>query len=179
MPPKGAASSAPAARWEEAFLTGNGRMGAMLFGDVQNETLVANHCRLFLPLGSREIVPDLSAHLASTRSIIRKDGFQPALAFLLEKASEQGFPGLIPTDPLHPGFFVHVRQKPTGDVREYVRTEDFRSGEVVVQWRDDRLDHPPDWVRNSLWGRRVLPALEVCVVRQDQIGQPGRLVEEG
>ncbi|MEI6392852.1 MAG: glycoside hydrolase N-terminal domain-containing protein [Verrucomicrobiota bacterium] len=36
-------------RWEDAFVTGNGRMGAMLFGNPTNETLVANHCRLFLP----------------------------------------------------------------------------------------------------------------------------------
>jgi len=55
LPERGAATHAPAKRWEEAFVSGNGRMGAMLFGDPENETFVANHCRLFLPLGSREI----------------------------------------------------------------------------------------------------------------------------
>ena len=69
LPEKGAATSIPATRWEEAFATGNGRMGAMLLGNPENETLIANHCRLFLPLGSYETVPDLAAHLPELRQI--------------------------------------------------------------------------------------------------------------
>lgn len=138
VPDKGAASSVPASRWEEAFLTGNGRMGAMLFGDPQNETLVANHCRLFLPLGSREIVADLVVHMSEARTIIREEGHRAALQFLEKKAREQGFPGIIRTDPLHPGFFVHIKQGIAGEAQDYVRMEDFRSGEVAVHWRDDR-----------------------------------------
>ncbi len=138
LPEKGAASTTPAGRWEEAFVTGNGRMGAMLFGNVLSETLVANHCRLFLPLGSREIVPDLAQYLPELRNIILSDGYQAAMSFFMNKAGEQGFPGLIPTDPLHPGFFVHVKQTSSGLVRDYLRTENFRSGEVTVTWKDDR-----------------------------------------
>ena len=138
LPEKGASSAASTSRWEKAFVTGNGRMGAMLFGDVQNETLVANHCRLFLPLGSREIVPDLSAHLPELRRIIRSEDYQAAMSFLMAKAGEQGFGGLLPTDPLHPGFFIHIKQTPSGKVRNYVRTENFKTGEVAVNWSDDR-----------------------------------------
>jgi hypothetical protein len=110
----------------------------MLFGNPANETLVANHCRLFLPLGSRELVPDLAAHLPELRRIIRERGYREAMSFLLGKAKAQGFPGLLPTDPLHPGFFVHVRQDVQGEIEDYVITEDFRTGEVVVRWRDAR-----------------------------------------
>ena len=60
------------------------------------------------------------------------------MTFLMAKAAEQGFPGIINTDPFHPGLFVHVRQPAEGDVRDYVRTEDFRTGEVAVRWKDDR-----------------------------------------
>ena len=63
LPERGAASTTMATRWEEAFVTGNGRMGAMFFGNSQDETLIANHCRLFLPLGSHEIVPDLAVRI--------------------------------------------------------------------------------------------------------------------
>lgn len=138
MPEKGAASSAAADRWEEAFVTGNGRMGAMLFDNPQNETLIGNHCRLFLPLGSYEKVPRLAEYLPQLRRIIRGEGYTAAMTFLMEKAAEQGFPGIIPTDPYHPGLFVHVRQPSVGDVRDYVRTENFRTGEVAVHWKDDR-----------------------------------------
>ncbi len=63
MPEHGSISQNPALRWEDAFVSGNGRMGAMLFGDPNNEVFVANHCRLFLPLGNREIVPDLAVNV--------------------------------------------------------------------------------------------------------------------
>ncbi len=135
---RGSVSHTPAQRWEDAFVTGNGRMGAMLFGNPANDTLVANHCRLFLPLGNREIVPDLAQYLPELRQTIREKGYGAAMAFLLGKAKEQGYPGLIPTDPYHPGLFVNIRQPAVGAVTEYERTEDFQTGEVCVRWRDDR-----------------------------------------
>lgn len=138
LPERGAASHAPAKRWEEAFVTGNGRMGAMLFGRPEHDILVANHCRLFLPLGSREIVPDLASCLPELRAIIRKEGYRKAMDFILKKAKDQGYPGIVFTDPLHPGFFIHIKHNPQGEIKDYVRTQDFRTGEVAVRWADDR-----------------------------------------
>lgn len=138
LPERGASSFVPAKRWEEAFVTGNGRMGAMPFGNPENETLIANHCRLFLPLGSREIPSDLAAELPEYRRLIREKGYNEAKNFLNAKAAAQGDQGLVPTDPLHPGFFVHVRQEAQGEIRNYLRTEDFGTGEVVVRWEEDR-----------------------------------------
>ena len=138
VPEHGSLSLAPAKRWEDAFVTGNGRMGALIFGDPTNETLVANHCRLFLPLGNREIVPDLARHVPELRQIIRDKGYGEAMGFFLGKAKEQGYPGLIPTDPFHPGFFIQIRQPADGPVRDYVRTENFQTGEVTVRWSDNR-----------------------------------------
>ena len=71
LPERGAASTVPAKRWEEAFVTGNGRMGAMLFGDPVNETLAANHCRLFLRSGGSVISPTLSTPAFLAMSITR------------------------------------------------------------------------------------------------------------
>ena len=127
----GSISRTPAKRWEDGFVTGNGRMGALFFGEPGNETLVANHCRLFLPLGNREIVPDLAQYVPELRRIIREKGYGPAMKFFSGKAKEQGYPGLIPTDPFHPGLFVNIRQKAAGPVTDYERTEDFQTGEVT------------------------------------------------
>lgn len=134
----GSISRAPAQRWEDAFVTGNGRMGAMLFGNPSNDTLVVNHCRLFLPLGNREIVPDLAKHTPELRQIIREKGYGQAINFLLGKAKEQGYPGIIPTDPFHPGLFLNIRQPSVGVIKDYLRTENFQTGEVTVRWRDDQ-----------------------------------------
>ena len=137
-PAHGVRSSAPATRWEDSFVSGNGRMGAMLFGDPANETMVANHCRLFMPLGSREIVPDLVAYVPELRRIIREKNYGEAMTFFLEKAKAQGFPGIIQTDPYHPGLFINVIQPADGAITDYERTENFETGEVVVHWRDNR-----------------------------------------
>jgi alpha-L-fucosidase 2 len=138
LPERGSVSRLPARRWEDAFVSGNGRLGAMLFGAPNDEVLVANHCRLFLPLGNREIVPDLAAHVPELRRIIREKNYDEAMKFFLGKAEGQGYPGLIPTDPYHPGFFINIRQPADGPVTEYVRAENFRTGEVSVRWRDNR-----------------------------------------
>jgi alpha-L-fucosidase 2 len=145
VPAHGTASVAPARKWEDAFVSGNGRLGAMVFGDPAKETIIGDHCRLFLPLGSREIVPDLAKYLPELRQVIRTKGYGEAMKFFLGKAKEQGFPGLIWTDPFHPGFFLTVEQPPAGDVTDYVRTEDFTTGEVAVRWKDG----------DGQWSRRL------------------------
>jgi len=189
VPERGAASSEPARRWEFGMVGGNGRMGAVVFGHPARETIIANHCRLFLPLGSREIVPDLARHVPELRQIIRRQGYREAMEFFLGKAREQGFPGLIWTDPFHPGFLVKVAMPYAGKVRDYVRSEDFASGEVDVRWRDD----------SGPWRRRLFvsrtdnvivlsitgpaPAAVACTLLPESVGEARirseRKIDEG
>lgn len=131
-------SRSPAGDWERGFMTGNGRMGAILFGKPGAETLIANHCRLFLPLGNREIVPDLAEFVPQLRQLYREKGANTAQGFILRKAKDQGFPGITATDPFHPGFFIQINQVPEGPVSDYQRTEDFQTGEVTSRWNDAR-----------------------------------------
>jgi hypothetical protein len=135
---RGSVSRVPAQQWSDAFVTGNGRMGAVLFGNPANDTLVVSHCRLYLPRGTREILPDLAQYTAQMRQIYRDKGPGEAHGFLVAKATEQGFQGLAWTDPFHPGLFVNIQQPPVGAVRDYERTENFQTGEVTVRWKDDR-----------------------------------------
>jgi len=81
-PERGAVSIQPAKRWEDALVTGNGRMGAMLYGQPLEETVVGNHGRLFLPLGSREIVPELGRYLPEVRRLIKAQGYTAAHRFM-------------------------------------------------------------------------------------------------
>ena len=69
IPRHGAYEKHPGKKWEDAFVTANGRMGAMLYGEPGQEIFIANHCRLFLPYGSREIVPDLAQYIPELRKI--------------------------------------------------------------------------------------------------------------
>jgi alpha-L-fucosidase 2 len=137
-PVRGAASAQPTRYWEHAFVSGNGHMSAMVFGNPDDETVLGNHCKLFLPLGSKVVVPDIGQHLPELRKVIRERGYGRGMGFMMEKAKEQGWVGFLNTDPFHPGFELKMRVAVTGTARDYLRTENFQTGEVGVRWRDDR-----------------------------------------
>ena len=80
-PCRGAASTRPADRWEWAMVSGNGRMGALVFGQPIQETIIVNHGRLWLPLGSREVVPDLARYVPELRQIIKTKDYGAAMRF--------------------------------------------------------------------------------------------------
>lgn len=140
IPSHGSYEKTPGETWDRGFVSGNGRMGAILYGKPGEEILVTNHCRLYLPLGSREIVPDLSGVVDTMREIYRENP-SSAEKFLTAEAKKQGFNGLVWTDPFHPGMFVKIKQPTQGTIRDYQRTEDFSTGEVIVSWKDDRGEY--------------------------------------
>lgn len=136
MPRHGTVSTQPAKRWEDALATGNGQMGALLFGDPSQDTLIVNHCKMWLPLGSREVVPDVGKYLPELRKTIAEKGYGAGQKFFEEKAREQGWDGkLVWTDPFHPAFFLKIEQPADGPVTDYARVEDFSTGEVWAQWK--------------------------------------------
>jgi len=136
MPAHGTVSIAPADRWEDSLATGNGRMGALLAGNPQHETLIVNHCKMWLPLGSREVLPDVARYLPEMRRIIAEKGYGEYQKFFEAKAREQGWGGkIIWTDPFHPAFFLKIDQSTDDPITDYARVENFSTGEVWVQWK--------------------------------------------
>ena len=136
MPRHGTVSIAPAKEWEEALAAGNGTMGALLYGDPRHDTILVNHCKLWLPAGSREILPDNSKDLPEMRRIIGEQGYQAGQDYFLRRARENGWGGdLVWTDAFHPGFFLSIDQPQNGAITDYARIEDFATGEVWTRWR--------------------------------------------
>ena len=133
----GAESNKVATRWQEAMITGNGVMGAMMYGKPDKEIIVVNHCEMFLPLGTKEFVPDLSAAMPEIKEAALKAGKNgPAVAhkLMVEKANKK----ISWTDPFHPAFSFHIdRIGDHGEVKNYKCTENFASGELKVSWDDD------------------------------------------
>jgi alpha-L-fucosidase 2 len=138
MPKHGTVSTRVATKWEDSLATGNGRMGALLAGDPQHEILIVNHADMWLPLGSRECVPDVGTYLAEMRTVIAEKGYDAAQAFFETKAKEQGWGGeIVWTDPFHPACFVTIDQPSSSPIKDYARIEDFSTGEVWAQWTND------------------------------------------
>ncbi|MET9426018.1 glycoside hydrolase N-terminal domain-containing protein [Streptomyces sp. NPDC006540] len=138
----------PAARWEDAFLSGNGRHGAMVYGDVGDERVVVNHHTLVCPNGSETAgPPELAAGLPELQHALLAGDTTAAERF------GAGHPHLW-VQPFHPAFQVRLRRTPAvaAGSGTYRREVDFTSGvvtavrgarrsEVFVSRADDVIVH--------------------------------------
>jgi len=139
IPKRGVASSAPAIRWDYGLLTGNGRIGAIVYGQPTRETVVFNHERLYLPLRRPEIC-DLGRTFPEVRRIIRAKGHLAGHRFSLRQAAEQKH-FRYHSDPFHLAFQLVLETPAKGSVKDYLRTTDFQTGQVLVRWSDDDGKH--------------------------------------
>lgn len=120
----------PATRWEDAFLSGNGRHGAMVYGDPADDRVIVNHHTLVRPNGSEDLrPPELADGLGR---------LQDALLAGDSKAAE-GFGAGRPfvwVQPFHPAFRSRVRRtRGLHDaVAGYRREVDFTTGEVTASY---------------------------------------------
>ncbi|MHC0428938.1 glycosyl hydrolase family 95 catalytic domain-containing protein [Streptomyces sp. O3] len=130
---RGTWEPAPAARWEDAFLSGNGSHGAMVFGDPGDDRVIVNHHTLVRPNGSAYArPPELAAGLP---------GLQDRLLAGDATAAEDFTDGrpLRWVQPFHPAFQTRLRRRTAAaGVRGYRRTVQFATGVVSAEcgrWR--------------------------------------------
>jgi len=145
----GATSTRPSENWTEAFLSGNGQMGVMMFGNPYSETVVLNHSKLYLPIGSREIVHDLASSMSRFKAAGLAAGINgPEVVhkMMIEETGQK----IIHTDPFHPAFFLKLEMlEQSKNPENYRMTEDFRTGELAVRWSDEN----GDWERKLFASR--------------------------
>ncbi|MFS0697903.1 glycosyl hydrolase family 95 catalytic domain-containing protein [Streptomyces nitrosporeus] len=120
----------PAARWEDAFLSGNGRHGAMVWGDPADDRVIVNHHSLVRPNGSERLGPPELAH--------RLGRVQDGLLAGEVTAAEEFGAGrpLVWVQPFHPAFQTRIRRDPGrhGAGTGYRRAVDFTTGEVSASY---------------------------------------------
>ena len=124
----------PAARWQDALPTGNGAVGALVYGHIANEIILINHEALWLRHETPP-VPSVAEHLPELRRTLAKGYCDWEGAFFLSnKLRERGYEHTI--DPYHPAFDISVIRTPAGPFTHYRRSLDFETGEVAVTWRE-------------------------------------------
>ncbi|MFF1506835.1 glycoside hydrolase N-terminal domain-containing protein [Streptomyces sp. NPDC058326] len=117
---------APAARWEDAFLAGNGRHGALVHGDPVDDRVIVTHHTLVRPGNppGGTAPPRLAAALPA---------LQDALLAGDPTAAERFTDGrpLRWVRPFHPGFLTRVRSTPATSDVPVRRSVDFTTGVVT------------------------------------------------
>ncbi|MGW1879884.1 glycosyl hydrolase family 95 catalytic domain-containing protein [Streptomyces sp. NPDC001975] len=128
-PVHGTWEPAPAARWEDAFLSGNGHHGTLAFGDPNDDRVIVTHHTLVRPNGGEHARPPrLAAELADVQD--RLLAGEPAAA----ESFTDGRP-LQWVQPFHPAFQIRLR-RPHGRSDGYRRSVDFTTGEATAAAAD-------------------------------------------
>ena len=120
-----------AKRWDLAMPTGSGRIGAMVFGDISNETIVLNHDSLFIR-SEKPKLPDVSHHLPKLRKMLAEGKYDEAQMFIeeeIDRLYEYRGP-----DPYHPAFNITVDMPQAKNVTDARRIVNFETGQVEVSW---------------------------------------------
>ncbi len=135
---KGFISERPAEDWTKAIVTGNGVMGAMVFGNPLNETIVMDRANLWLPLNKPLPLVDTASHLQEIRDMMGKGEYQKAADYVVSLSHDEGYGAKRWTDPYVPAFDLQVEMSAAGEARNYLRGVDFNTGVAAVRWEDDR-----------------------------------------
>ncbi len=139
---KGMFSTQSAQQWQEALISGNGIQGIMVFGNPSEERVIFNHEFLYEPLGSTEVEPPrIGKYLPEIREMMRKGKYEEALNYSVNMAEKEGYAGLQWTDPYHPALAMEIIQSGTEDYKNYKRSVNFESGEIMVEWQSEGVNH--------------------------------------
>jgi alpha-L-fucosidase 2 len=135
--PHGMTNYQPATRWEDASPTGNGIVGALVYGGLAQEQVVLNHDDLWFR-SEPQAVPDISGHLPALRALLARGRWREAGSFLADQLSEAGYSHRV--DPCHPACALKVVSETVAPFSDYRREVDFASGEVCVRWREAEVE---------------------------------------
>ena len=137
-PERGFVSAKAATSWEHALTSGNGKFGALVYGQPLDETIVLNHARLFMPL--HEPIPpvDTASHLTEIRRMLADGHYQRAADFVVELSKNEGYGEKRWTDPFVPAFDVRVKMLGEAAAENYYRSVNYETGEASVNWSDPR-----------------------------------------
>jgi hypothetical protein len=118
----------PAARWEDAFLSGNGHHGALVFGDPRADRVVVTHHTLVRPNGGDD------EHRRPPRLATGLPALQDRLLAGDTTAAEEFTDGrpLQWVRPFHPAFQIRLTRPPCDTGHPYRRSVDFTTGETTA-----------------------------------------------
>ncbi|MUP37332.1 alpha-L-fucosidase [Labilibaculum sp. 44] len=135
VPEKGFVSWLPAAKWEDALLSGNGTMGAMVMGNPFEETIILNHALLYLPNEAPVIPPDMTPYLDEIKRLSFEGKYQEVAELGVKIWKDAGYGKKKWTDSYVPAANLTI-EMPASNVKNYRRMVNYETAEAVVEWTD-------------------------------------------
>lgn len=128
----------PSSQWRDALPSGNGVIGAMVYGSIGTERIMFNHNELWFG-GKKSELPDMSAELPIVREIMLAGNYGEANMYYVNKMLEKGFDAKHAN--YHPAFDMLLNMERELLFEDYSRTLNFETGEVEVKWRDGETSY--------------------------------------
>ncbi len=137
-------SESPAASWEHAFVTGNGRHGMMVPGNIDDNRIICTHEELFIRGWDHHkvTVPTTAYLMPKVRELVDAGQTDAAANLFIDEAdrqlNEMGAPQRWPLIS-HPAFDLRIQMKESfsGDMAHYRRQLNLETGEASVYWNDN------------------------------------------
>jgi alpha-L-fucosidase 2 len=124
--------------WKEALPSGNGTIGAAVYGAVHDETVLLTHDDLWHEVVTNEL-PDVSHKLPEIRALLAKGDAYAADPILSNALKDAGYQASIGA-PLPLGD-LKIRIPVGRGFCNYRRELDMQTGEVAVSWSDNGADY--------------------------------------
>ncbi len=128
----------PSSQWRDALPSGNGTIGAMVYGSIGTERIMFNHNLLWYG-GIKSELPDMSGELPVVRKMMLEGNYGEANMHYVNKMIEKGFNGRHAF--YHPAFDMLLTMERELLFEDYSRTLNFETGEVKVMWRDGETSY--------------------------------------
>lgn len=135
--------------WEDGLLAGNGKQGIIVFGNPRSETVIFDDKDFFMAR--------TEAHPVRTFNTVSPDDISRIRDLLIAgryreanqlAADVQGYQN-GGEGSKHPGYKMTLTLPDSGEISNYVRSTDYSTGVVSVNWSDDK----GDWERTSFVSR--------------------------
>ncbi len=124
--------------WKEAFPSGNGILGAAVYGAVHDETVLLTHDDLWHEVVTSEL-PDVSQQLPKIRKLLAAGDACAANPVLSDALKEAGYKADIGA-PLPLGD-LKIKIPVSHGFTDYRRELNMETGEVSVSWSDNGVDY--------------------------------------
>ena len=149
----------PAGKWDEALPVGNGRLGAMICGRPERETIWLNEDSIWSGKPLNRINPDAPKYLPQIRNLIRQGNIAEA-----EELSLQALAGTPNSERSYESAGeLYLEFKNQTEIRKYRRSLDLEKGICFVEYER----------KNTKYSREILASFpeQVMVVHMKAEGQ--------
>lgn len=140
-PERGFISTKPATSWENGLASGNGKCGALVFGQPLDETIVVSSSDLLMPLNKPLNPVNTAPNLSEIRNLLANGEYQKAADLVVNLSYKEGYGGKRWTDPPIPAFNIKVKMENDGEIKNYQRSVDFTTGVAAVNWSDNNTSY--------------------------------------